>query len=105
MSCGLQLWDASGNLILDASHRVMRVIDLRLLANGVSGSLQDDRLKGGGAFVSLQPDSYIGYGSGGLIHPQFSFDPVAGTISWSYTAKNNAQYDTYQGGYMYFGAF
>jgi len=64
MSSGLQIWDASGNLVLDASHRCARVFDLRLLANGQNGSVTDAGLTQG-AFVSFQPDSYIGWLSGG----------------------------------------
>jgi hypothetical protein len=105
MAAGLQIFDASGNLVLDATHRVMRVLDSRQLMSGINGSFQDDRLKGGGAGISFQPDSYIGYLSGGLIHPQFSFDTSAGTISWSYAAKNNTTYDSYVSGYVYFIAY
>jgi hypothetical protein len=105
MAAGLQVWDASGNLILDASHRVMRILDNRQLMNGTSSSFQDDRLKGGGAGVSFQPDSYIGYLSGGLIHPQFSFDTANGVISWTYAAKNNTTYDQFVSGYVYFIAY
>lgn len=102
MSCGLQLWDASGNLILDATHRVMRIIDMVLLQNGQSGSRYDaDMVQGG--FISFQPDAYAGYLSGGLIHPQFSFSN--GTLSWTYAAKNSTTYDTYVNGYLFYGAY
>lgn len=102
MAAGLQIWDASGNLILDATHRIMRIINVIQLSNGNSSSVYDDRMVSGG-FVSFQPDSYIGYGSGGLIHPQFSFS--GGTLSWSYAAKNSTTYDTYVNGFLYYGAY
>ena len=102
MAAGLQIWDASGNLVLDASHRIMRIIGVVQLANGGSSSVYDARMVNGG-FISFQPDSYIGYGSGGLIHPQFSISN--GTISWTYAAKNSTQYDTYVNGYVYYGAY
>lgn len=102
MAAGLQIFDASGNLVLDATHRVMRIIDMVPLSNGQSGSRYDDRMVSGG-FVSFQPDSYIGYGSGGLIHPQFSISN--GTVSWTYAAKNNTTYDTYVNGFLYYGAY
>ena len=101
MAAGLMLWDASGNLILDTSHRVMRVIGSFTL-DGTNGSKSDPGLVAGG-WVSFQPDSYIGWLSGGLIHPQFSFNN--GTLSWAYAAMNNTQYDQYQKGIAYYGAY
>lgn len=104
MSAGLQIFDASGNLVLDASHRVCRIYDTRVLANGANGSVTNAGLKQG-CFVSFQPDRYIGYLSGGTIHPQFSFDASTGTLSWSYAAKNSAQYDEYVSGILFYGAY
>lgn len=101
MSCGMQLWDASGNLVLDATHRVMRFIG-SVVMDGTNGNRYDAEMAAGG-FVSFQPDSYIGYLSGGLIHPQFSFSN--GTLSWTYNAMNNATYDQYQKGIMFYGAY
>ncbi|CAL8474471.1 hypothetical protein [Caballeronia sp. S22] len=104
MAAGLRIWDASGNLVLDASHRVMRFIGMKQLAGGLNDGVQDDRMKQGG-FISVQPDSYIGYLSGGLIHPTFSIDTTTGTVSWSWASKNSATYDTYVQGYVYYGAY
>jgi hypothetical protein len=101
MAAGLQIWDASGNLVLDASHRVMRIIGVIPISGG-SSSVFDSRMVSGG-FVSFQPDSYIGWLSGGLIHPQFSFSN--GTLTWTYAAKNSTTYDTYVNGYVYYGAY
>lgn len=102
MAAGLQLWDASGNLVLDTSHRVARIIGVIQL-NGSNGSLPiDSRLLTGG-FVSFQGDSYMGYSSGGLIKPQFSLS--GGILSWSYAAKNSGTFDTYQTGYCFYGAY
>lgn len=102
MAAGLQIWDASGNLVLDASHRAGRFIDMIMLQNGQSGSVYDPRMVTGG-LVSFQPDRYIGYGSGGLIHPQFSFNN--GTLTWTYAAKNSAQFDEFVNGYLFYGAY
>ncbi|WP_250501891.1 hypothetical protein [Caballeronia sp. AZ7_KS35] len=97
----MQIFDASGNLVLDASHRSMRIIDSVVL-DGSNGSRSDPRMVSGG-FVSFQPDRYIGYLSGGTIHPQFSFNN--GTLSWTYSAKHSAQYDEYQTGTLFYGAY
>ncbi|MBB5420797.1 hypothetical protein [Paraburkholderia atlantica] len=105
MPAGLQCWDENGNLIFDATYRVMRIIDAIRLQTGYSNSLQDDRLKQGG-WVSFQPDTTTGDGylSGGVIIPRFSIDPSTGILSWSYAAKHNATYDIYQDGTLFYGA-
>lgn len=101
MAAGLQIFDPSGNLILDTSHRCARVIGMVQL-DGHSSSLYDSRMTTGG-FVSFQPDSYIGYASGGLIHPQFSI--VNGVLSWTYAAMNSTTYDKYVTGQCFYGAY
>jgi hypothetical protein len=101
MAAGLQIWDASGNLVLDATHRVMRFIGVQYISGGNSSVYDPDMAAG--AFVSFQPDAYIGFLSGGLIHPQFFFSN--GTLSWTYATKNSTTYDTYQNGYIYYGAY
>lgn len=101
MPAGLTIWDASGNIVLDASHRVMRFIGSVTL-DGTNGSRSDPDMVAGG-FVSFQPDRYIGYLSGGTIHPQFSFSN--GTLSWTYASKNSTQYDEYVTGILFYGAY
>src|SRR5690348_5367719 len=100
MAAGLQIFDASGNIVLDATHRVMRFIGSVTL-DGTNGSKSDPDMVAGG-FVSFQPDRYIGYGSGGTIHPQFQFNN--GTLSWSYASKNSAQFDEYVTGIAFYGS-
>ncbi|MDR3386806.1 MAG: hypothetical protein P4L92_07115 [Rudaea sp.] len=103
MAAGLQIWDASGNLVLDASYRVMRIINFQQLSNGVSGSLVDDRLAQGG-WVSFQPsiNAGDGYLSGGVIIPEFSIS--GSTLSWTYQPKHSSQYDIFQDGFLFYGA-
>jgi hypothetical protein len=103
MAAGLQIWDASGNLVLDATYRVMRIIGA-IPMDGSNGSRNDPRLAQGG-FVSFQPSVTVGEGylAGGVITPRFSID-AGGTLSWSYAAKNSAQFDIYQLGTLFYGA-
>lgn len=103
MSAGLMIWDQNGNIILDATYRIARIIGSQPLSNGVSGSVTDSRLAQGG-FVSFQPSVCIGegYQSGGVICPQFTFS--GSTLYWSYAAKNNAAYDIFQDGILFYGA-
>lgn len=105
MPAGLQCWDENGNLIFDATYRVLRIIDSAWM-DGSNGSLQDDRLKQGG-FVSFQPDNTCGDGylSGGVITPRFAVDTSTGILSWSYAPKNSSQYDIYQVGTLFYGAY
>lgn len=97
MPAGLQCFDENGNITFDATYRVMRIIDGVRLENGVSGSRVDDRLKQGG-WVSFLPDLTSGdsFISGGVIIPQFSIDPGAGMLTWTYAAKHNTQFDIWQ---------
>lgn len=104
MASGLMLWDANGNVVLDATHRVMRFIGMKQLVGGFNDQAQDDAMKQG-AFISVQGDSYIGYLSGGLIHPTFNLDTSTGVISWTWAPKQNGSYDTFMQGFVYYGAY
>lgn len=42
MPQGLQVWDASGNLIVDVSDRLTRILGTILVAAGSSGTVTDD---------------------------------------------------------------
>jgi hypothetical protein len=104
VAAGLQVFDQNGALTLDATYRVMRIIDKVYIGpNNLSGSVTDSRLAQGG-FVSFQPANTCGDGylSGGVISPTFSI--VGNTLYWSYAAKNNATYDIYNEGTLFYGA-
>lgn len=104
MAAGLQIFDASGNVVLDATYRVARVIgSVSIGQNNLVGSVIDNRLSQGG-WVSFQPNicGGDGYLSGGVIVPGFSI--TGNTLSWSYAAKNSAAYDVYQEGTLFYGA-
>ncbi|NPT39677.1 hypothetical protein [Paraburkholderia xenovorans] len=105
MAAGLQVWDASGNLILDASYRVMRLISfVNLSGNGASGSVTDSRFAQGG-FVSFQPatSNGDGYLDHGVIVPVFTFS--GSTLSWSYPAPHSGSFETYASGVLFYGAY
>lgn len=104
MSAGLQIFDASGNIVLDATYRVMRIIDSVYIGTSLlSGSVTNALLAQGG-FVSFQPDKTRGDGylSGGIIVPTFSIS--GSTLTWTYAAMNNTTYDIYQSGTLFYGA-
>ncbi|MFP3798715.1 hypothetical protein [Paraburkholderia sp. SIMBA_027] len=101
MTAGLQIFDASGNIVLDATYRVMRLGGLATVTGGLNGGVTDDRLAQGGWFT-FQPSGTRGDGylSGGVIVPRFTLS--GNTLSWTWNAKNST-YDIYQQGYVVYG--
>ncbi|WP_321920048.1 hypothetical protein [Paraburkholderia tropica] len=101
MTAGLQIFDANGNPVLDATYRVMRLGGSRSLTGGQNDSVADDRLLQGGWF-SFAPSGTRGDGylSGGVIVPRFTLS--GNTLSWTWNAKNSA-YDIYQEGVVFYG--
>lgn len=103
MAAGLQIWDASGNLILDATYRVMRVINSAYLS-GSGGSVPDSRFSQGG-WVSFQPalSNGDGYLDHGVIMPVFTFN--GSTLTWSYPPPKSGSYETYAIGWLFYGSY
>ncbi|MEI7295838.1 hypothetical protein WCQ02_27140 [Paraburkholderia tropica] len=101
MTAGLQIFDANGNIVLDATYRVMRLGGLATVTGGLNGGVTDDRLAQGGWFT-FQPSGTRGDGylSGGVIVPRFTLS--GNTLSWTWNAKNST-YDIYQQGYVVYG--
>jgi hypothetical protein len=106
MASGLQVFDASGNIILDATYRVMRIIGSQYItgASGSGGSIPEDDRLNQGAWLAFQPDvtSGDGYLNRGVVSPRFSFS--GGVLSWSYATGANGTFDTYQSGTIFYGA-
>lgn len=102
MTAGLQIWDESGNVVLDASYRVMRVSGSKQVIGGNGESITDDILLQGG-WVSFQASGTKGDGylSGGVIAPQFQIN--GNILSWSWAPKSSPQFDTYQEGIVFWG--
>jgi hypothetical protein len=105
MAAGLQIWDASGNLVLDASYRVMRIIGSASLdGTGAGGSATDSRFAQG-CFVSFQAAKSNGDGflDHGVIMPVFTIN--GSTLSWSYPPPNSASFETYANGVLFYGSY
>jgi hypothetical protein len=104
MSAGLQIWDENGNVVLDATYRIMRIVGSTLIKDGAPGSVTDTRFAQG-AFVSFQPElsNGDGYLDHGVIFPVFSFS--GSTLSWSYPSPHSASYETYARGVLFYGAY
>lgn len=104
MAAGLQVWDANGLLILDATHRCGRVLGVRAITGGFNDSFTDDRLSPGTPFYAFQRDKsfHLKYGFGGIMSPSFSFS--GNTLSWTYQQKIH-DYDEYAAGSVIIGVF
>lgn len=82
MTAGLQIWDASGNLRLDATTRAGRIINIQAVSG--NGSFSDSRIGAGsgfGVFIPLTtPVTYAGVNG---------YPPVVSvsgsTVTWTYT--------------------
>jgi hypothetical protein len=104
MPAGLQIWNASGALILDATQRCGRVLSIQQLTGGVSNSYTDSRLSQGTPFVAYQRDKtcHLSYGYGGIQSPVISIS--GNTVTWTYSALN-ASYDEYAAGLLVIGVY
>lgn len=77
MPQGLQIWDASGNLIWGTALRMGRVLGVRTLTAPTAGSVANAAFADGTAFWQLQT-----IGASTLRQPSIS---LAGTtLSWSF---------------------
>jgi hypothetical protein len=105
MATGLQIWDASGNLVLDASYRVMRIIGSASLDGSGKGASATDSRFSQGCFISFQTakSNGDGYLDHGVIMPAFSFSGT--TLSWSYPPPKSGSYETYANGVIFYGSF
>lgn len=81
MGVGLKVWDASGNLIVDLTTRIGRIVALQAVAANSSGSVVVPQLSQGDPFTAFQIDVLSG-------KPLIS---VSGTtVSWSPDAQGFA---------------
>ena len=82
MPQGLQVWDASGNLILDLTDRLGRILGISTLTSPTDGSITDAGFASGTPWFICLPIS-----SGAASTPQCS---VAGNvISWDFITGGN----------------
>ena len=83
MPVGLQVWDASGNLMVDITSRLARVVGFASLQSDNNSSVTDSRLSAGTVWYAFQPSQIWGFNNMDVSRPVFS---VSGnTISWTYS--------------------
>lgn len=86
MTADMQCWDANGNLLVDFTTRLARVLGSQYI-DGIgsdgSGSLMDTNLSQGEPFAIFQPEGLFNPISGDSPRPNIIIS--GNTISWSYS--------------------
>jgi hypothetical protein len=109
MTVGLQCFDGNGNLVLDATHHVGKVLAVVGITAGVSGSWSSDALIANGytPFFAFQRSQTFGSYSGELgqwycQQPMITMN--GNTVTWTYGSLS-ANYSIYVGGILVIGMY
>jgi len=94
----MQCFDASGNLVVDFTTRLARIVDV-LQVTGTNGAKADPRLAGGTPFYSFQPDKIWGFINMDVSRPIFTIDNSG--ISWVYSPGSGTHNFKIQGTVFY----
>jgi hypothetical protein len=96
-NAGLQVFDQSGNLMVNIQDRLAKIIgSARVTANG---SVTDPNLLQGTPFYAFQQEGIWGFVTMNVLRPNFS---VSGsTISWTYSASSGQNPYTIKGNLFY----
>lgn len=97
MPAGIQVFDQSGNLVVNIQDRLAKIIgSARVTANG---SVTDPNLLQGTPFYAFQQEGIWGFVTMNVLRPNFS---VSGsTISWTYSASSGQNPYTIKGNLFY----
>lgn len=100
---GLQCWDASGNMRVDITSRLSRIVgSVGIDGVAASGAFTDPNLANGAPWLSFQPTNVWGYVNMDVSRPNFS---VSGnTISWFYS-PGAGQYNQRIIGQLFYGVY
>ncbi|TGP43478.1 hypothetical protein EN871_16870 [bacterium M00.F.Ca.ET.228.01.1.1] len=101
MAAGLQIWNASGQLILDATSRCGRIKGQARVAGFADSRVVD--LSGGTPFYSFQPDFLFAHINNQTPPPIFAIN--ASGISWTYSSTAGMNNPNPITGYVFFGVF
>ncbi|CAD6536473.1 hypothetical protein LMG27952_03154 [Paraburkholderia hiiakae] len=101
MTAGLQIWNASGQLVLDATSRLGRIKGIQQL-DGNNGSYPID-LSGGTPFWSFQPDRLYFHISNQTASPIITID--ANGVYWTYSSTSGLSYPKTVTGTLIFGVY
>jgi hypothetical protein len=100
VAAGLQLWDASGRLVLDATHRLGRIKGIQAVsgANSIAVDLSD-----GTPFWSFQPDQQFFHISNEAASPIFSISSTG--LSWTYSSTSGLNFARLITGNVIYGVY
>jgi len=102
MTAGLQIWNAAGQLMLDATQRVGRIKgSVYIPNNGLSGSQAAD-LSGGTPFFSFQPDFLFMHINANSPPPQISISSTG--VSWVFSGSAGSFFYPVSG-WLFYGVF
>lgn len=82
MAQGLQVWDASGNLILDATTRVGKILGVVDVIAGVNSSVTNAGFALGQFFFVLTPLATYS-----TFRPTMAFNAGTNTLSWDWQGR------------------
>lgn len=100
MPQGLQVWDATGRIVLDTSNRVTKIVG-RVYLSGVAGSLIVPGLLGNNVFFNFNPDPYSA-----RIDNAFPAITLSGqTVAWSYPRNYYTQDGPAITGWLTYGLY
>lgn len=95
MAFGMQVFDASGNTILDTSDSTGKLLGVQTITSGVAGSVTNSGFGNGTAyyFAIPQVSSVQAYG------PILSFNSGTDTLSWTWPSETTANHTLIYGWY------
>ena len=88
MSYGLQVFDSSGNIILDTTDNTGKLLGTQTLVAGTSGSVTNSAFANGTAYYLAIPQS----SSINAYGPILSFNSGTNTLSWTWPNETNADH-------------
>jgi hypothetical protein len=101
MAAGLQIWDASGRLVVDFTTRLARIVGSAVI-DGTAGQRTDPALAQGDIFIAFQQQSLWGFIDMDVSRPIFTVPGRGGTtISWTYSPANGVHNMKIQGVVFY----
>jgi len=101
MPAGLQLFNASGALLLDTSDRLGRIVGAVQL-KGFNGQMSAD-LSSGTPFWSFQPDFLFAHTTQQTPPPIITID--SNGVSWMYSSTSGLNYAKPITGWLFYGVF
>jgi hypothetical protein len=100
MPAGIELWNASGLLVLEGTHRIGRVRGVQRVAGAGSVAVN---FSDGTPFWSFQPDQQFFHISNETVPPIFS--ATATSLSWTYSSAAGLNFAVLITGNVIYGVY